>query len=50
MNKCNVSLNGYNLLTFSKANKFDIDPEIGNGNLYTYPVSRVYSISVNVGF
>ena len=50
MNKCNVSLNGYNLLTFSKANKFDIDPEIGDGNLYTYPVSRVYSISVNVGF
>lgn len=32
MNKCNVSLNGYNLLTFSKANKFDIDPEIGDGN------------------
>lgn len=50
MNKCNVSLNGYNLLSFSKANKFDIDPEIGDGNLYTYPVSRVYSISVNVGF
>ncbi len=50
MNKCNVSLNGYNLLTFSKANKFDIDPEIGDGNLYTYPDSRVYSISVNVGF
>ena len=24
--------------------------EIGDGNLYTYPVSRVYSISVNVGF
>ena len=24
--------------------------EIGDGNLYTYPVSRVYSISINIGF
>lgn len=50
LSRCNVSLNGYNLVTFSKANHFDIDPEIGDGNLYTYPVSRVYAISVNVGF
>lgn len=50
LSKCTVSLNGYNLLTFSGANKFDIDPEIGNTNLYTYPVSRVYSISFNLGF
>lgn len=50
LNKGIVSLNGYNLLTFSGANKFNIDPEIGEGNLYTYPVSRVYSISFNLGF
>lgn len=50
LNKCTASLNGYNLLTFSGANKFDIDPEIGDGNLYTYPVSRVYSISLSLGF
>ena len=31
-------------------NKYDIDPEIGNTNLYTYPFSRVYSISFNIGF
>ena len=48
--KCDVSLSGYNLLTFSESNKYDIDPEIGNTNLYTYPVSRVYSISFNIGF
>lgn len=50
LSRCTVSLNGYNLLTFSGANKFDIDPEIGDTNLYTYPVSRVYSISFNLGF
>lgn len=50
LTKCNVSLSGYNLLTFSGANKFNIDPEIGEGNLYAYPVSRVYSISFNLGF
>lgn len=50
LTKCNVALSGYNLLTFSPANNFGIDPEIGNANLYTYPVSRVYSISLNIGF
>lgn len=50
MNKCNVFLNGYNLLIFSKVNKFDIDLEIGDGNFYIYLVLRVYFISVNVGF
>lgn len=50
LTKCNLALSGYNLLTFSPASKFGMDPEIGNGNLYTYPVSRVYSISINLGF
>lgn len=50
LTKCDISLSGYNLLTFSGSTKFDIDPEIGNANLYTYPVSRVYSISLNLGF
>ena len=50
LSRCNISLSGYNLLTFSGANKFNIDPEIGDTNLYTYPVSRVYSISFNLGF
>ena len=50
LTKCNLALSGYNLLTFSPSSKFGMDPEIGNGNLYTYPVSRVYSISINLGF
>ena len=48
--KCNVALSGYNLLTFSSAGDFGMDPEIGNANLYAYPVSRVYAISLNLGF
>lgn len=50
LNKCNVSLSGYNLLTFSKSTDYDIDPEIGEGNLYTYPVSKVYAINFSLGF
>lgn len=48
--KCSVSLSGYNLLTFSPAKKWGLDPESGSANGYTYPVSRIYTISVNVGF
>lgn len=50
LSKCALSFSGYNLLTFSGTNQYDIDPEIGDGNLYTYPVSRVYSVSLSLGF
>ncbi len=50
LSKCSVSLSGYNLLTFSPAKKWGLDPESGSANGYTYPVSRVYTISLNVGF
>ncbi len=50
LTKCNVSLSGYNLLTFSPAKKWGLDPESGSANGYTYPVARVYTISLNVGF
>ena len=51
MTKCNLSLSGYNLLTFSPAKKWGFDPESGsNGNGYGYPISRVYTISLNIGF
>lgn len=50
LSKCRLSLSGYNLLTFSPAKKYGMDPEIGDGSLYMYPISRVYSISLNLGF
>ena len=51
MTKCNLSLAGYNLLTFSPAKKWGFDPESGSsGSGYTYPISRVYTVSLNIGF
>lgn len=50
LTKCNLSLSGYNLLTFSPAKKYGMDPEVGTGDFYAYPVSRVYAVSLNIGF
>lgn len=50
MSKCVLSLAGYNLLTFSPAKKWGFDPEAGTGTGYSYPVSRVYTVSLNIGF
>ncbi|MFC2323594.1 SusC/RagA family TonB-linked outer membrane protein [Tannerella forsythia] len=50
LSKCVLSLSGYNLLTFSPAKKHEFDPEAGEGTGYTYPVSRVYTVSLNIGF
>ncbi|MFT3704381.1 MAG: TonB-dependent receptor [Agriterribacter sp.] len=45
-----VTLSGMNLLTFSPAKKFYLDPETGSTNNYDYPSQRVFSVAVNVGF
>ncbi|MDE5838095.1 MAG: TonB-dependent receptor [Paramuribaculum sp.] len=50
LSKCYLSFTGYNLLTFSPAKKWGLDPEIPSSNGYSYPVSRVYTFSLNVGF
>lgn len=50
LSKCNISLTGYNLLTFSPAKKWGLDPESPSSNGYDYPVSRVYTVSLNIGF
>ena len=51
MTKCNLSLAGYNLLTFSPAKKWGFDPESGSsGSGYTYPISRVYTVSLKHWF
>lgn len=46
---CRLNLAGTNLLTFSKINKF-FDPETASTSGDGYPVQRVYSIGVTVGF
>lgn len=50
LSKCYLSLTGYNLLTFSPAKKWGLDPESGRSDGYSYPVARVYTISLNIGF
>lgn len=50
MSRCTLALSGNNLLTFSPAKKYGFDPESGRGDGYTYPISRVYTISLNIGF
>ncbi|WP_418542752.1 SusC/RagA family TonB-linked outer membrane protein [Parabacteroides goldsteinii] len=50
LSKCSLSLAGYNLWTISPAKEYGFDPESGVGNGYTYPISRVYTVSLNVGF
>lgn len=50
LTKCYLSFTGYNLLTFSPAKKWGLDPESGSANGYTYPVARVYTVSLNLGF
>ena len=50
LSKCYLSLSGYNLLTFSPAKKWGLDPESPSANGYSYPVSRVYTMSLNIGF
>ena len=50
LSKWYLSVTGYNLLTFSPAKKWGFDPETGSDSGYSYPVSRVWTISLNIGF
>lgn len=48
MNKCEVTLSGYNLFTLTPY-KWG-DPETRASNSPSYPLQRTYTISLNVGF
>jgi TonB-linked SusC/RagA family outer membrane protein len=48
--KMELILSGQNLFTLSPATKYGFDPENGSTNNYDYPVTRTYSISLNLGF
>ena len=48
MNKCEVTLSGYNLFTLTPY-KWG-DPETRASNAPSYPLQRTYTISLNVGF
>lgn len=45
-----IYVSGYDLLTFRNTGKFDIEPEIGAGQGYTYPLTANYYLGVQLGF
>lgn len=49
LNSCILSLNGTNIFTFSKVKKY-FDPETSDESNYGYPMQKVYSVGLNVGF
>lgn len=50
ISRLKVGVAAQNLLTFSKAKKYGMDPENSNAAGYGYPVSRTIALTVNVGF
>lgn len=50
ISKLSFGFSAQNLLTFSKALKYGIDPETADANHYEYPVDRVLALTLNVGF
>lgn len=50
ISKLELALSGQNLLTWSPAFKYGLDPENGSTNQTDYPLQRTYAISLNIGF
>lgn len=50
LSKVRVYAQATNLLTFSKLNEYNIDPEITSGTANYYPQVSVYSFGINVQF
>ncbi|AOW11281.1 hypothetical protein EM308_06280 [Flavobacterium gilvum] len=47
---CKLTFSGNNLFTISDATKWGLDPETASSTGWGYPVSRTYSLSLNIGF
>ena len=48
--RMDVVLSGQNLFTLSPATKYGFDPENGSTDNYDYPLERIWSVGINVGF
>jgi TonB-linked SusC/RagA family outer membrane protein len=49
--RCDVFVSGTNLFTIANIfSDYKIDPETDSGNNYGYPLQRVFSVGLNVGF
>ncbi len=50
LQRMSVYVSGTNLLTFSKLNKWDLDPESQPGRINYYPQTSLYTFGVNLQF
>ena len=50
MSRASVYVSGTNLLTFSKLNEWNFDPETGSGRLQYYPQTSLLTFGINVQF
>jgi hypothetical protein len=50
INKIDIYISGTNLLTFSKLNEWNMDPELVTGYADYYPQVSIYSFGFNIQF
>ncbi|MFT3904450.1 MAG: TonB-dependent receptor [Niabella sp.] len=50
INKARVYVSGTNLLTFSKLNKWNLDPETQSGRAVNYTQTALYTVGINLQF
>ena len=48
--KLRMGISGQNIFTYSKLNKYGIDPEANGNQNYFYPLERVIAFNVSMGF
>jgi hypothetical protein len=50
MSRASVYVSATNLLTFSKLNEWNLDPEVPSGRATYYPQTALYTFGVNIQF
>lgn len=50
ISSCRFYAAGYNLLTIRNTGKFQVDPEIANGQGFSYPITANYTFGAQIGF
>ncbi|UFH54269.1 hypothetical protein [Spirosoma sp. KNUC1025] len=50
MSRARVYVSATNVLTFSKLNEWNLDPEVGSGRAVYYPQTSLYTLGLNLQF
>ncbi|QNL48213.1 TonB-dependent receptor [Olivibacter sp. SDN3] len=50
LQRARVYISGTNLLTFSKLNEWNLDPEVGSGRAVYYPQTSLYTLGINLTY